>query len=105
MTNPARTTFRAHLSPGRLWLAVALGLVLVLVKVVFAAATINANSSAGGFPCGSNWSNAGAWDLGRAPITGDDVVFKTSPPNGTDTSNYDLAASVQLRSVTVNNGP
>ena len=36
MTHRAHTTLSAHLSPGRRRLAVALGLVLVLVKVVFA---------------------------------------------------------------------
>lgn len=55
--------------------------------VVFAA-TINAKS--GGFPCDSNWSNASAWDLGRAPISGDDVVFGVNPSNPPDHTNYDL---------------
>src|SRR5437667_1179058 len=65
------------------------------------AATINAQSPASGFPCGGNWSNAGAWDLGRAPITGDVVVFGTNPPNAADNTNHDLGAGVQLLSLTV----
>jgi uncharacterized repeat protein (TIGR01451 family) len=49
---------------------------------------------------GGNWSNAACWNLGRAPITGDDVVIGGS---GQANTNYDLGAGVQLHSVTVQN--
>src|SRR2546430_9878154 len=86
----------------------AAGLLFALLAVVapwmvFSAATINAESPAQGFFCGGNWSTASNWDLGRAPISGDDVVFGVNPPNATDSTNYDLAVSVQLNSLTVAN--
>ena len=52
------------------------------------------------FPCNANWSTATHWDLGHAPQTGDDVVWGAGLiPSIT---NYDLAAGVQLHSLTVN---
>jgi uncharacterized repeat protein (TIGR01451 family) len=50
-----------------------------------------------GCPAGGNWSNSACWNLGRAPISGDDVAISgTAQP----VTNYDLAG-VQLHSLTI----
>jgi len=51
-----------------------------------------------------NWSVTQCWDLGRAPITGDDVVMNGVAGSGGAATNYDLAAGVQLHSITILKG-
>jgi uncharacterized repeat protein (TIGR01451 family) len=51
-------------------------------------------------PVNGNWSNSACWNLGRAPVTGDDVVIGGS---GQSNTNYDLGGVVQLHSVTIQN--
>ena len=80
-------------------LPLAIVLLLAIPPPPAHAATITALGGAT-FPCGSNWSTATHWDLGHAPQTGDDVVWGAGLiPSIT---NYDLAAGVQLHSLTVN---
>ncbi len=57
-------------------------------------------------PCPSshNSSATQCWDLGRAPITGDDVVMNSVAGSSSAVTNYDLAASVQLHSITIRKG-
>jgi fibronectin-binding autotransporter adhesin len=47
---------------------------------------------------GSNWSTSACWDLNRAPISGDDVMIDNAAQAQT---NYDLAAGIQLHSLTI----
>ena len=51
----------------------------------------------GGAPCGNCWSAGAQWSPSGTPATGDDVVLTTAASPNTL---YDLATSVQLRSIT-----
>ena len=75
-------------TPCRALLIIAL---LAASAVVGRAATITWTNTAGG-----NWSGTANWDLGRAPVAGDDVFI---PANGTYTVTLDVSASVNSLNV------
>lgn len=100
----SRFRFRTLLS-GKSWRqAMLLGSVLFLLLggglwAVFAA-TIGMENFVR-CPAGSDWTSTSCWDLGRAPLTGDDVNIPRFGARPSDQTNYDLAASVQLHSITL----
>src|SRR5258708_36810758 len=53
---------------------------------------------------GHAWSVTQCWDLGRAPITGDDVVMNGAVGPASPVSTYDLSSTVQLHSTTILKG-
>src|SRR5438105_3799630 len=92
-------------------LKVSLGIFVVLVALLAAtapwvvlAATKNLNAQAGGCPAGANWSSASCWTPSGAPVTGDDVLIDNSQgaAGAQCLTNYDLSATVQLHSITLN---
>ncbi len=49
----------------------------------------------------SNWSNPANWDLGRAPLPGDDLVFSILAPPTNRTPIYDLSGTPLFNSLTI----
>jgi autotransporter-associated beta strand protein len=48
-----------------------------------------------------NWSNLRNWSLGRAPQTGDDLVFSASAPAASLVTNNDLTPNTAFNSITI----
>ena len=75
-------------------------ILLAMAPWLVFAATLTFKTALGGAPNGSNWSDPNIWTGNVAPVTGDDVLWEGG--NTARIFNYDLAATIQLRSITLN---